>query len=339
MWQRAFLFRLLQIIVAHFVPHAAADTCLLSVHQSLQHSIATVDESMLLHPMREARIQAVSKMLCPYRNGGTALQLTTNRSAFEQLWKGPSSAPLHLLESKAASEPPERPRLTCAVVSNSGALLKHKHGAEIDAADVVFRFTDGPSGGEFEEIVGARDDFRFVSYGVMESLMRQVYESGTPLNSSAVYVLQLSFLQPFQEDFFKTMLRQLVGDQRMHPDIHMMMAGAASHHFAQQLMAGFYGEAGWRKLTTGFLSVLITMAVCDEVRAYGFPETPASKDAPFHYFGPLKTGSASQNAIHEGTASEEKQLWRAISLNDDVDDTDVAVLPGWNSLRCESGWS
>lgn len=42
---------------------------------------------------------------------------------------------------------------SCAVVTNSGALLRHEYGAEIDAHDHVIRFNWAPTSG-FEKWVG-----------------------------------------------------------------------------------------------------------------------------------------------------------------------------------------
>ena len=51
---------------------------------------------------------------------------------------------------------------TCAVVGNSGVLLKSKQGKEIDEHEKVFRINYAPTAG-YEEDVGSRTDFDFVN--------------------------------------------------------------------------------------------------------------------------------------------------------------------------------
>ena len=51
---------------------------------------------------------------------------------------------------------------TCAVVGNSGVLLKSKQGREIDEHEKVFRINYAPTAG-YEEDVGSRTDFDFVN--------------------------------------------------------------------------------------------------------------------------------------------------------------------------------
>eukprot|EP00971_Amphidinium_carterae_P135067 2676869-Amphidinium_carterae.1 len=58
----------------------------------------------------------------------------------------------------------------CAVVSNSGVLLNHKHGAEIDAADLVIRYNDAVIGGDLQEYVGTKDDIRILNAAFNQKL-------------------------------------------------------------------------------------------------------------------------------------------------------------------------
>ena len=51
---------------------------------------------------------------------------------------------------------------TCAVVSNSGRLLKYEHGEEIDKAQAVFRINYPPTEG-YEKHVGSRTTFDIVN--------------------------------------------------------------------------------------------------------------------------------------------------------------------------------
>jgi hypothetical protein len=50
-------------------------------------------------------------------------------------------------------------RKACAIVSSSGALLKHSHGGDIDAHEIVLRFNKAPVAG-FAQHVGTKTSFR-----------------------------------------------------------------------------------------------------------------------------------------------------------------------------------
>eukprot|EP00959_Pyramimonas_sp_CCMP1952_P231779 4844248-Pyramimonas_sp.AAC.1 len=54
------------------------------------------------------------------------------------------------------------PSRSCAVVSNSGSLLKAGHGTDIDAKEAIFRINYPPIRG-FEADVGSRSTFEVVN--------------------------------------------------------------------------------------------------------------------------------------------------------------------------------
>mmetsp|Transcript_32529 Transcript_32529/g.74323 ORF Transcript_32529/g.74323 Transcript_32529/m.74323 type:complete len:345 (-) Transcript_32529:8-1042(-) len=284
-----------------------------------------------------SKLENVSQLLCPFAKAGQALGFLGLRQKITEYWQG---EPVHRLLQQA-EDGSKQVIPTCAVVSNSGVLLRHKHGAEIDSADIVFRFNDGPHGGDLQEHVGGRDDLHYINGPAIENLLdpsqRGVFFANTTHEQGSEPSSTLFVLQRFNEQDSFSFYNRLLGDQKKHPHIHMMLGSGEVQHFSQILMQAMY-DGGWsRKLTTGFAGTLIAMAMCDEVRAYGFPETPASRAAPFHYFGNQMKGSASDNVVHKKAAAQEKSLWKRIALNTDVDETDVAVLPGWRQLLCTHG--
>lgn len=56
----------------------------------------------------------------------------------------------------------ERKYRRCAVVGNSGIVLRHKNGARVDEHDAVIRLNDAPTVG-FEDYVGSKTTFRLVT--------------------------------------------------------------------------------------------------------------------------------------------------------------------------------
>jgi len=215
----------------------------------------------------------------------------------------------------------------CAVVSNSGAMLLHSFGAEIDASDLVFRFNDAEIGGELTAYVGSRDDVRIMNRLTGAKLLAQ----DIPMVQDVVYVLSrhapeedakapLNSTQREQLLFYASGDPLSVGEEAA---LHMLF-----REFTEE-------RVGTDNPTTGMLGVMLAMTMCDEVRAYGFPLTTGNQKAPFHYYGWQKNGRADRNFEHEG-AGFEKELWRRLATNADVDATDVSVVPGFKRLNCSS---
>ncbi|KAL9331153.1 hypothetical protein ACSQ67_000763 [Phaseolus vulgaris] len=71
------------------------------------------------------------------------------------------------------AKPPFHPRQfqTCAVVGNSGDLLKTTFGKEIDSHDAVFRDNEAPVNEKYAEYVGLKRDFRLVVRGAARNMV------------------------------------------------------------------------------------------------------------------------------------------------------------------------
>ncbi|KAL6143041.1 hypothetical protein ACLB2K_053740 [Fragaria x ananassa] len=71
------------------------------------------------------------------------------------------------------AKPPFHPRQfrTCAVVGNSGDLLKTEFGKEIDAHDAVIRDNEAPVNEKYAKYVGLKRDFRLVVRGAARNMV------------------------------------------------------------------------------------------------------------------------------------------------------------------------
>ncbi|KAI5428000.1 variant 2, purple acid phosphatase [Lathyrus oleraceus] len=71
------------------------------------------------------------------------------------------------------AKPPFHPRQfrTCAVVGNSGDLLKTEFGKEIDSHDAVFRDNEAPVNEKYAKYVGLKRDFRLVVRGAARNMV------------------------------------------------------------------------------------------------------------------------------------------------------------------------
>lgn len=78
------------------------------------------------------------------------------------------------------AKPPFHPRQfrTCAVVGNSGDLLKTEFGEEIDSHDAVFRDNEAPVNEKYAKYVGLKRDFRLVVRGAARNMVPILNGSG-----------------------------------------------------------------------------------------------------------------------------------------------------------------
>mmetsp|Transcript_27890 Transcript_27890/g.64799 ORF Transcript_27890/g.64799 Transcript_27890/m.64799 type:complete len:377 (-) Transcript_27890:83-1213(-) len=234
---------------------------------------------------------------------------------------------------------------TCAVVSNSGVLLNHTYGADIDAADIVIRFNDAElSDPTLAAFVGTHDDIRILNNQIGMALKRGAMGMDPPGSPDALYVLQR-----FHEDMQNVMALQsgnstivadmLASTRDRHPEAHFVAGSDQVQSVSNEVMHSVFGENIHRSfhserfLTTGFYGVMLAMSLCDKVDAYGFVQSVNSASAPYHYYGKMKVGSA-DNKQHHPTYDQEKHFWKMVSRNDDADLSDRTVLPGFRALSC-----
>mmetsp|Transcript_46429 Transcript_46429/g.110631 ORF Transcript_46429/g.110631 Transcript_46429/m.110631 type:complete len:597 (+) Transcript_46429:111-1901(+) len=209
---------------------------------------------------------------------------------------------------------------SCAVVSSSGTILKHHYGADIDSAELVFRFNDAEIGGEFEKYAGSRVDVRIMN----RMNGNQIWIRNATTAPGVTYVL--SRHTAIEEDSL------LNATERAG----MLLGTGKAEKVAMDMLHKAFAKSINGNPTTGFIGMLLAMSVCDEVRAYGFPMTPGAKDAPFHYYGWYNVGRSDRNFDHGEVAAFEKNFWHNLAVNSNVDESDVAILPGFSQLNCSA---
>mmetsp|Transcript_54642 Transcript_54642/g.130393 ORF Transcript_54642/g.130393 Transcript_54642/m.130393 type:complete len:363 (-) Transcript_54642:125-1213(-) len=226
----------------------------------------------------------------------------------------------------------------CAVVSNSGVLLEHNYGPEIDAADLVIRFNDAELGGEYSTHVGSRDDVRVLNRLVGTRMIG----NGLNISEGVLYLLS-RFRQGSKEvrDYVSTdgashrsHILACTGDGPVNVEGGSHLEKAA-HKILQIDDFKRFRPGGIGNPTTGFLGFILAMSLCDEVHAYGFVASRAAYHAPFHYFGKLKKGNAISDKTHANThtsSSEERDVFQHLSANHDAPQTDVTIVPGFSRI-------
>ncbi|XP_024251379.1 CMP-N-acetylneuraminate-beta-galactosamide-alpha-2,3-sialyltransferase 1 isoform X1 [Oncorhynchus tshawytscha] len=154
---------------------------------------------------------------------------------------------------------PERCR-TCAVVGNSGNLKGSRYGPLIDSSDVIIRMNMAPTSG-FEEDVGSR-----TTHHVMYP------ESAIDLDNTTILLLIP----------FKTLDLQWITSALTTGSIEETYVPVRSKIKANKNRVLIYSPAFFKYVhdtwleshgrypSTGFLSLLFAMHICDKVSVYGF---------------------------------------------------------------------
>lgn len=173
---------------------------------------------------------------------------------------------------------------TCAIVGNSGALLKRSQGADIDAHDAVLRINYPPVS-KFKAHVGIKTTYDFSNRENARRMLRSrirwrnprtrvlFFEGASPVNRRSIFGPLLK-KYPDQEFAF------------LHP------------HFVNKVLAFWFklkselqrvkGKQYHNKPMSGIYAVIYMLQVCEQVDLYGFEAYTRPKDTPYHYFDSVK---------------------------------------------------
>lgn len=230
---------------------------------------------------------------------------------------------------------------SCAVVSSSGVLRLHSHGLAIDAADLVMRFNDAPITG-WEEKVGFRDDFRLVNEKVLDQWFDPDIASGHPRAGTTYLatctVCNVGSAHTVSPEAFEQREASLL---ERYPSLVLFTTNLELEYSLQQFFSkAFNLDESGAGVTTGAVGLVTALSLCDEVVAYGMAAGAHDDAAPYSYWQ-SGGGGKGKHSTQEWHASfqVEKELWRHLAQNSlaDIDQTDIAVIPGFGTLdRCPS---
>ncbi|KAJ1697079.1 hypothetical protein LUZ63_005591 [Rhynchospora breviuscula] len=213
-----------------------------------------------------------------------------NRSLCEEL--------LHpILPAKAPFHP--RQFGMCAVVGNSGDLLKTEFGEEIDAHDAVFRDNEAPVNEKYAKHVGLKRNFRLVVRGGARNM-------GEILKGSSDEVL---IIKSVTHRDFNRAIREL-------PNPIYLFQGIV-------LRRGAKG--------TGMKSIELALSMCDIIDMYGFTVDPGYTEWTRYFSEPKKGHNPLQGRayyqlleclgvirIHSPMRSKRTEDWSNIPTKDAV---------------------
>jgi len=201
---------------------------------------------------------------------------------------------------------------TCALVGNSGTLLSHQYGADIDDHDVVYRFNQAPVAG-FKREVGARTTHESLNSAWLKLLVEGKHGEGVfgqhhnwDWRSDGTALMLFELFDPAiyasknkdgiltKELWWKSAFQKL---RVQHPDRKVVVMSPKFVAWAYQLYQAFedrfesltIGTFRGEKPMSGYYAIMFALQVCSEVDVYGF--TPYQESdagdvlAPrYHYF-------------------------------------------------------
>lgn len=190
------------------------------------------------------------------------------------------------------AKPPFHPRQfrTCAVVGNSGDLLKTEFGEEIDSHNAVIRDNEAPVNQKYAKHVGLKRDFRLVVRGAARNMVKI-------LNGSDDEVLIIKSVT--------------------HRDFNDMIKSIPNPVYLFQGIVLRRGAKG-----TGMKSIELALSMCDIVDIYGFTVDPGYTEWTRYFSTPRKGHNPLQGRayyqlleclgvirIHSPMRAKRKQDW------------------------------
>ncbi|KAL2080279.1 hypothetical protein ACEWY4_024072 [Coilia grayii] len=183
-------------------------------------------------------------------------------------------------------EGPDRCRV-CSVVGNSGNLKNSRYGPLIDLSDFVLRINRGPTEG-FERDVGSKTTHRII-----------YPESAIDVDNSTHLVMfpfKLLDLEWLISVFTTHTVKRGNTPVKSTIKANLSLVTVASPSFMKYVHEQWLEKHGFYP-STGFMTVVMALHICDKVRLFGFG---ADKHGNWdHYFG--KTPPLYKTGQHGGT--------------------------------------
>lgn len=207
------------------------------------------------------------------------------------------------------AKPPFHPRQfrTCAVVGNSGDLLKTEYGKEIDSHDAVIRDNEAPVNKKYAKYVGLKRDFRLVVRGAARNMVKI-------LDGSSDEVLIIKSVT--------------------HRDFNAMIKSIPNPVYLFQGIVLRRGAKG-----TGMKSIELALSMCDIVDIYGFTVDPGYTEWTRYFSTPRKGHNPLQGRayyqlleclgvirIHSPMRAERKQDWSDVPSRELISRAHAAAL-------------
>ncbi|XP_026657163.1 sialyltransferase-like protein 1 isoform X2 [Phoenix dactylifera] len=141
---------------------------------------------------------------------------------------------------------------TCAVVGNSGILLKSEHGELIDGHDLVIRLNNARTNG-YQRNVGSKTDLSFVNSNILHFCARR----------------EGCFCHPYGEDVPMIMIVKYYSLKRFVEETGKLPEEWSKAHDEKMF-----------HYSSGMQAIMLALGICDQVSVFGFGK---SAEAKHHY--------------------------------------------------------
>ncbi|KAK9967924.1 hypothetical protein ABG768_002286 [Culter alburnus] len=181
---------------------------------------------------------------------------------------------------------------TCAVVGNSGILLKSGCGKEIDNHDFVIRCNLAPLN-DFADDVGLRSDFTTMNPSVIQRVYKGLRDETEQenfilrlqqLNNSVLWIpaFMVKGSERHVEIVNELILKHKLKVRMAYPSLRLI------HAVRRYWLAN---KINIKRPTTGLLMYTMATRFCDEIYLYGFwpfPKDANGNSVKYHYYDTLK---------------------------------------------------
>ncbi|KAL6616408.1 hypothetical protein ACP70R_038678 [Stipagrostis hirtigluma subsp. patula] len=180
---------------------------------------------------------------------------------------------------------------SCAVVGNSGILLRANHGALIDSHDAVFRLNNARISG-FAPHVGSKTNVSFINSNILHLCARRAgcfchpYGDGVPI---LLYICQAAHFLDIAACNASSTTRHGAPISVTDARLDVLCARIVKYYSLRRFVAetGRAAEewdrahdAAMFHYSSGMQAIMVAVGVCDRVSVFGFGKTT---DAKHHY--------------------------------------------------------
>ncbi|KAA0710772.1 CMP-N-acetylneuraminate-beta-galactosamide-alpha-2,3-sialyltransferase 1 [Triplophysa tibetana] len=168
---------------------------------------------------------------------------------------------------------------SCAVVGNSGNMLGSQYGALIDSNDFIMRMNEGPTVG-YERDVGHKTTHRIIYPESAVDLEDQTHLVLLPFKILDLQWLISIFTTKHIDQTYMHVRPSIKADKSKVMILHPAFIKYVFESWSQNV--GNYPS-------TGFISIILALHICDEVSVFGFGST--HDRVWHHYFDDFGLGS------------------------------------------------
>ncbi|XAR60123.1 Beta-galactoside alpha-2,3-sialyltransferase [Bertholletia excelsa] len=173
---------------------------------------------------------------------------------------------------------------SCAVVGNSGILLKSEYGELIDSHEVVIRLNNARTGG-FERNVGSKTTFSFINSNILHLCARRngcfchPYGVTVPL---VMYICQPVHFLDYKQCNSSHKAPLLITDPRFDILCARIVKYYSLKRFVKETMKpleewGSAHDSSMFHYSSGMQAVMLALGICDKVSIFGFGKSASAK--------------------------------------------------------------